>query len=321
MAHASARLPFVAILIDPDHVLFIVLHILDQNGYDRGDIFISLCEVGPMEPESAVLEYKREHTEDIKKTIVAFANGDGGTLLIGVADDGTVVSTLDPDDVMLRTTNAARDAIGPDVTLFMSCEVRTIDDERVVAIKVQRGTARPYHLTSKGIRPEGVFVRQGPSTVPASESAILKMIRETSGDDYEATRSLRQGLTFESAGKAFSAEGLPFAHEQMRTLGILGEDRAFTGLGLLLSDQCPHTMKLAVFQGIDKIVFKDRHESSGFCSDSSTMPSRTSSASIGPGRRSAASGAWMPRTIPPRPCARRSSTRSSTATIPTATAR
>lgn len=48
-----------------------------------------------------------------------------------------------------------------------------------------------------------------------------------------------------------------------RTLGIIGEDGAFSNLGLLLSDQCVHTIKVAVFEGITRIVFKDRAEFSG----------------------------------------------------------
>ena len=55
-----------------------------------------------------------------------------------------------------------------------------------------REKAEMFH--SKGIRPEGVFVRQGASTVPASEAAILDMIKETSGDSYEAARSLGLSL-------------------------------------------------------------------------------------------------------------------------------
>jgi len=40
--------------------------------------------------ESLTTELKREYVEDIKKTIIAFANTDGGTLYIGVEDDGTI---------------------------------------------------------------------------------------------------------------------------------------------------------------------------------------------------------------------------------------
>lgn len=106
-------------------------------------------------------------------------------------------------------------------------------------------------------------MRQSTATVPATESAILKMIRETGGDDYETTRSLKQELTFVSAEKAFREENIRFGEEQKRTLGIVGEDGAFSNLGLLLSDQCVHTVKAAVFEGIGKAVFKDRAEFTG----------------------------------------------------------
>lgn len=213
--------------------------------------------------EGITTEFKREYTEDIKKTVIAFANSRGGEVLIGVEDDGTVIGVPDVDGTMLKVTNALRDSIKPDITMFLLCEKREIDGKDVVAISVQKGTACPYYLAAKGLRPEGVFVRQGASTVPATGSAILKMIKETDGDDYEAARSLNQELTFQEAERFFAEEHIPFGQEQKRTLGLVSEDGVFTNLGLLLSDQCTHTAKLAVFQGSSKTVFKDRAEFSG----------------------------------------------------------
>lgn len=118
---------------------------------------------------------------------------------------------------MLKVTNTARDSIKPDVTLFMLCEVREIDSINVVVVSIQQGTARPYYLAGKGIRPEGVFVRQGASTVPATAAAILKMIKETGGDNFETIRSLKQNLTFESAARFFVEKNLNFGAEHMRT--------------------------------------------------------------------------------------------------------
>ena len=217
-----------------------------------------------MTGESLTVEYKREYIDDIKKTIIAFANTDGGELLIGVDDDGTVLGVDDPDDVMLKVTNSARDTIRPDVTVFIRVETRVINGKSIVAVHVQKGTACPYYLAAKGVRPEGVFVRQSASTVPATESAILRMIRDTSGESYENARSLVQELTFDSAQQHFAEEKVPFSNAQKRSLGLIGEDGSFTNLGLLLSDQCRHTIKLAVFQGSTKnTVFRDRAEFSG----------------------------------------------------------
>lgn len=213
--------------------------------------------------EGITTEFKREYTEDIKKTVIAFANTRGGEVLIGVENDGTIIGVPDVDGTMLKATNALRDSIKPDITMFLLCEKREIDGKDVVAVSVQKGSACPYYLSAKGLRPEGVFVRQGASTVPATGSAILKMIKETDGDDYEAARSLNQELAFQEAERFFAEEQIPFGQEQKRTLGLVSEDGVFTNLGLLLSDQCTHTAKLAVFQGSSKTVFKDRAEFSG----------------------------------------------------------
>ena len=69
--------------------------------------------------ENKTTEFKREYVEDIKNTIIAFANCDGGTLYIGVDDDGTVYGVDDVDGTMLRVTNAVRDAVRPDITMFV----------------------------------------------------------------------------------------------------------------------------------------------------------------------------------------------------------
>ena len=213
--------------------------------------------------ESKTLELKREYTEEIKKTIIAFANTDGGKLMIGIEDDGSVVGVTDSDAVMLQIANAIRDTIRPDVTLFTEIRQETLKGKTIIVVETQRGTSRPYYLGSKGLRPAGVYIRQGPATVPATETAILNMIKETSGDRYENARSLNQQLTFERADKFFAKRGVPFGKEQKKTLGLTDADGTYTNLALLLSDQCPHTIKSAVFEGGEKAVFRDRQEFSG----------------------------------------------------------
>lgn len=49
----------------------------------------------------------------------------------------------------------------------------------------------------------------------------------------------------------------------MRTLKLIDQDRLYSNLALLLSDQCVHTIKVAVFQGTDQTIFKDRREFTG----------------------------------------------------------
>ncbi len=213
--------------------------------------------------ENKNIEYKREYIEDIRYTVIAFANTDGGVLYIGIEDNGQVCGISDPNGTMLRLTNMIRDAIRPDVTMFTDVTIKMMEEKPVVVVYVQRGTARPYYLTAKGVRPEGVYVRQGSSSVPASEAAILQMIQETSGNRYEDERSLNQQLTFEVTSAYFDKKKIPFGEKQMRTLNMIGADGTYTNLAMLLSDQCTHTIKLAVFEGSKKTIFRDRRELTG----------------------------------------------------------
>ena len=89
------------------------------------------------------------------------------------------------------------------------------------------------------------------------------MIKETDGDSYEKLRSLNQNLTFEYTEQIFKENNLVFGLSQKKTLGLIGEDDLFTNLALLLSEQCSHTLKVAVFEGIEKNIFKDRKEFKG----------------------------------------------------------
>jgi ATP-dependent DNA helicase RecG len=89
------------------------------------------------------------------------------------------------------------------------------------------------------------------------------MIKATDGDKFENARSLNQELTFHSAEQEFAARNVLFGDGQQRTLKLISADGIYTNLALLLSDQCVHTIKLAVFQGGEKEVFRDRMEFTG----------------------------------------------------------
>ena len=110
--------------------------------------------------ESETVELKEIVVDDIKKEIIAFANGEGGRLYIGVRDDGTVTGLESVDNVSLQISNMVRDAIKPDLTMFLHYKTIEIEEKQVLEIEIQRGTERPYYIAKKGLRPEGVYVRQ-----------------------------------------------------------------------------------------------------------------------------------------------------------------
>lgn len=208
-------------------------------------------------------EFKRDWVAGAKRTAVAFANTDGGTIWLGVDDDGHIAGVDNPDEAMRQATQAISDGIRPDVMPFVSVEPETRDGMPIVAVHVGRGANRPYYLADKGIRPAGVYVRSGAASIPASESAIVDMVRRTAGASYESAVSLNQDLTFRSAEHAFQDAGLAFAGAAMRTLGMVNADGTYTNLALLLSDQCPASVKMAAFAEPGKETFLDRQECSG----------------------------------------------------------
>ena len=208
-------------------------------------------------------EFKREVGDGAVKAVVAFANTEGGTLYIGVGDDGSPVGLEDPDGELTKLTSMLRDRVRPDVLMGVSCGIEEVGGAPVIAVRVARGSSRPYHLASKGPRPEGVFVRSGASSVPASEAAILAMVRESAGWRFEAAESLEQSLTFSHAEGEFSRLGLALGAAELRTLGARRPDGLYTNLGLLLSDQCPPMVKSAAFADAARTEFAAREEHTG----------------------------------------------------------
>ena len=213
--------------------------------------------------ESEKIEFKEIFIDEIKKEAVAFANSQGGVIYVGIRDDGEVIGIDNSDEIMQKAANMLRDAIHPDITMFVHYRIENMEGKEVLAIEIQSGTDKPYYIYKNGLKPSGVYIRQGSSSVPASESAIRQMIKDTDGDVFEQMRSLDQELTFSETEKRFLEKGIDFGGSQRQTLELVSLDGQYTNLGLLLSDQCPFTVKCAVFSGKDQSAFQDRKEFSG----------------------------------------------------------
>ena len=86
--------------------------------------------------ETEVVELKAMVQDDIKKEIIAFTNCNGGTVYIGVADNGDILGVENADECALQISNMVRDAIKPDVTMFIHYETLNCDGREVVAIRL-----------------------------------------------------------------------------------------------------------------------------------------------------------------------------------------
>lgn len=213
-----------------------------------------------MNNENERVEYKREFIDDIAKEVIAFANTNGGEIYVGVNDDGTPAPLENTDDTYTRITNSVRDSVAPDVTMFTKYSL----NNGVIKVNVSEGSSKPYYLKSKGLKPSGVYIRQGASSVQASPEQIRRMIKLSDRDSYEEMRSLEQELTFNTAAETFEKHNIPFTEDKYKALGIVSiSDSLFTNLGLIISDQCRHTIKAAVFADEENISFIDHREFGG----------------------------------------------------------
>lgn len=211
--------------------------------------------------ENETTEFKLTATDAVYKEVIAFANSNGGTIYVGVDDRGNSVGLPDIDETYTKLTNGIRDAILPDVTMFVKY---VLTDENVIQITVNEGMYKPYYLKAKGLRAGGVYVRQGASCAPASGEQIRALIKASDGDIFEEGRSLEQNLSFSAAKNAFHRYDVDFSEEKYRNLGIVnGNDGLYTNLALLLSDQCPYTTKIAVFADEDNTVFRASRQFGG----------------------------------------------------------
>ena len=146
--------------------------------------------------ESSVVELKRELSEETKKEIVSFLNTSGGTVYIGVNDDGTINESFakhSSDKECLKVISWVQEAIYPVPSSLVDV---SINEDRVLRVEVKEGSSKPYFLREKGPAPDGVYKRIGAATRKCNEDEILKMIMDTRDYKFEQDISEEQELTF-----------------------------------------------------------------------------------------------------------------------------
>ena len=231
--------------------------------------------------ESKNVEYKvtlPDKSEKYMKTIVAFANTQGGKLVVGIDDKTHEIVGVENEilfQVMDGIANAVSDSCMPQI--IPDIEPQTVDGKTVIVVSVEAGKNRPYYLKSKGkengtyIRVAGTSRQAFPEKIrelemegariswdeltcvgyPVSENATEKLCR-----DIESFRE-KAGMTEHSVKK-----------EQLINWKILkqseGQVMATNAYGLLTSDYFPFSKtQCAVFKGTDRAVFLDKREFTG----------------------------------------------------------
>ncbi len=87
---------------------------------------------------------------------------------------------------------------------------------------------------------------------------------DSDGDTFEEMHTLTQNLSFDEAEHTFKRYKVDFSEEKYIALGLRNiHDDQYTNLAMLLSDQCQHTIKIAVFGDEANVTFKDAKEFGG----------------------------------------------------------
>ena len=197
--------------------------------------------------EDEKTELKRELIDEVKSEIIAFLNSEGGTIYVGVNDDGSVVgfaSDKEKDMLDLKIGGWIQDAFFPKPSGLIEY---SFNNDNVLRIKISKGKNKPYYLREKGPKPSGVYIRVGRSKRKATDDEILRMIMETNRYSYEEDTSNEQQLSFKSFEKELNGNGIELTERLMNSLGFRNKSNEYTNLALILSDQSDVIVKLAEY--------------------------------------------------------------------------
>jgi predicted HTH transcriptional regulator len=131
------------------------------------------------QPEDKSLEFKKEipkNRQNLLKTVVAFANGTGGHIYVGVNNDRTVTGIKEePFDLEEKLSSIIYDSISPIPNVFF--QTTAFEDKVIFIIRILPGVNKPYYLKKLG--PEGgIFVRIGSTNRKADSQVVAELRRQ-----------------------------------------------------------------------------------------------------------------------------------------------
>ena len=231
--------------------------------------------------ESLNVEFKvtlPKDSEKYTKTIVAFANTQGGRLIVGVEDQTREVIGIDEDNLfsmMDSISNAISDSCEPQIV--PNIEPQTIDGKTVIMVSVLPGANRPYYLKSRG-KENGTFIRVAGTSRPAHAERIKELEMEGSKIYWDELTCIGYEVTDDAVKKLCDAildhrkkMGLPYREVgtiQLVNWKLLRQENEnilpSNAFVLMTSDFFPFSKtQCAVFKGTERTVFLDKREFDG----------------------------------------------------------
>lgn len=138
--------------------------------------------------EHRTLEYKRSLTRALLKTVSAFANDHDGRIVLGIADDGTVIGIDDPKAVRLELENMLNDNVQP--RPYYEIETETLEDKKILILTVYQGEHTPYMVEGKAYR------RSDTASIAVDRYGLQELMLRGRNQLYEEIAADVQKLSF-----------------------------------------------------------------------------------------------------------------------------
>ena len=173
------------------------------------------------------------------KSVSAFANGIGGSLLFGVDNDGSIKGLDDIQHVCEAVSTKIRDYMDPlpDVEMIPH---KTDEGLNVLQLKVKPGHYTPYYYIGDGQRI--AFVRVGDESVPTTAEHMVRLVLKGSNKTYDSlvTDYKQEDNTFIILANEFSKRTeQDWDKKFLLSFGLVTSNGYLTNAGALFADDCP----------------------------------------------------------------------------------
>jgi len=173
--------------------------------------------------ENKTIEFKRDLSSpaNVVRTIIAFANTAGGTLVIGIEDKSHyIIGVSEPHKLEEQIANLISDSIFP--ILIPEIDVISWKNAYLLAIRVFPSSGRPHYVKKHGLN-EGTYIRVG-STNRRADNEIIKelqrIVRNESFDAQPMPELSSEAIDFRAASEQFKAMR-KLAQRDLETLEIV----------------------------------------------------------------------------------------------------
>lgn len=190
--------------------------------------------------ENSKLEFKETISNTFLKTVSAFANYEGGSILFGITDDGKEVGITNSQEACIAIEHKINDSISPQIDFLIDI----IKPDNIIELKIIPGENKPYLYKSKA------YKRNDTSTIEVDSLEFTRLVLEGKNLNFEDLPAQNQKLSFNTLSSKLTEHMnlQKFDLDTLKTLNLYSHKHGYTNAAALLADTNS-------FPGIDIAVF------------------------------------------------------------------